>query len=135
MVRLAAVAGLGILLFAFPAHADTRGDCQGRVDVDRAIASCTQLIGSNANDYVGGSTGSDGSNPGLGGVTALSNGNYVVGSPNWFNNIGAATWGSSAMGGVSGEVATSGTSNVCAGPAGRSTRLISVLPSLLWICT
>ena len=40
-------------------------------------------------------------------VTALSNGNYVVESPNWTNgaaaNAGAVTWGSGAAG-VSGPV-------------------------------
>ena len=36
---------------------------------------------------------------------------------------------------LNGVVATSGTSRVCAGPAGRSTRLVSVCPLLLWICT
>ncbi|MCY1399088.1 hypothetical protein D9M71_141370 [compost metagenome] len=33
----------------------------------------------------------------------------------------------------SGELARNGTSSVCAGPAGRSTRLVRILPSLL--CT
>ena len=41
-----------------------------------------------------------------GGVTALSNGNYVVSSPNWTNgaaaNAGAVTWGSGTAG-VSGH--------------------------------
>ncbi|MEO6064159.1 MAG: hypothetical protein ABIP49_00065, partial [Lysobacterales bacterium] len=39
---------------------------------------------------------------GSGGVTALSNSNYVVSSPNWDNgitaNVGAATWGNGATG-------------------------------------
>ena len=48
-----------------------------------------------------------GDNIGSGGVTALSNGNYVVSSPNWTNgaaaNAGAVTWGSGTAG-VSGAV-------------------------------
>jgi hypothetical protein len=60
------------------------------------------LMGSTANDNVGGS-----SFTGSGGVTALSNGNYVVGSPQWSNggltSLGAATWGSGASG-VTGTV-------------------------------
>ncbi len=36
---------------------------------------------------------------------------------------------------LSGEVGCNGTSRVCAGPAGRSTRLTKVLPSLLWMVT
>ena len=47
-----------------------------------------------------GSTGGD--NIGLGGVTALANGNYVVRSPLWRNgaviNAGAVTWGSGTAG-------------------------------------
>jgi Repeat of unknown function (DUF5650) len=35
---------------------------------------------------------------GSGGVTALSNGNYVVGSPSWNDNTGAATWGNGSTG-------------------------------------
>jgi len=33
-------------------------------------------------------------------VTALSNGHYVVGSPNWSNGAGAATWGTGDSGGI-----------------------------------
>jgi hypothetical protein len=40
---------------------------------------------------------------GSGDVTALSTGNYVVGSPTWNNGAGAATWGSGA-GGLTGLV-------------------------------
>jgi autotransporter-associated beta strand protein len=55
------------------------------------VSSVTSLTGSNANDYVG-SYG-----------TALSNGNYVVASPYWNGNRGAATWGSGTAG-VTGTV-------------------------------
>ncbi|WP_176442372.1 MBG domain-containing protein [Noviherbaspirillum humi] len=54
-------------------------------------ALISTLSGSQANDQVG-----------LGGITALSNGNYVVSSYNWANgtatNAGAATWGNGATG-------------------------------------
>ena len=52
---------------------------------------------STANSLVGSTTGD-----GVGGVTALNNGNYVVSSPSWDNgavtNVGAATWASGATG-------------------------------------
>jgi hypothetical protein len=52
------------------------------------VSSSNSLIGGTPNDLVGGSE-----------VTALSNGNYVVSSPDWDNpngsvsNVGAVTWG------------------------------------------
>ncbi|MEO8670295.1 MAG: hypothetical protein ABI411_03205 [Tahibacter sp.] len=59
------------------------------------VSASNSLIGSTAGDQVG-----------CRGVTALSNGNYVVNSPSWDNgtnaNAGAATWrnGTSSAGGV-----------------------------------
>ena len=57
------------------------------------------LKGSTANDNIGSQ-----------GVTALSNGNYVVNSPNWANgtatNAGAVTWGNGSTG-ISGTVSSS----------------------------
>ena len=62
------------------------------------------LVGSTANDNVG--SVDTGYGP-YGGVTALSNGNYVVSSPDWTNgaaaDAGAVTWGSGTAG-VSGAV-------------------------------
>jgi hypothetical protein len=59
-------------------------------------ALISMLTGTAANDHVG-----------LGGVTVLSNGNYVVSSPNWDNgavvDAGAVTWGSGTSG-VAGAV-------------------------------
>jgi hypothetical protein len=56
-------------------------------------------IVSDANSLVGSTTGDQ---VGDGGVTALTNGNYVVRSPSWHNgavaNAGAVTWGSGIMG-------------------------------------
>src|SRR5262249_46227050 len=45
------------------------------------------LVGSNAGDLVG-----------RGGILALGNGNYVVRSPLWSNQRGAATWGDGTQG-------------------------------------
>jgi hypothetical protein len=64
-----------------------------------AVTSSNSLVGTTASDNVGSS-----------GVTALSNGNYVVGSANWDNagvmDAGAVTWGSGTSG-VSGAVTSS----------------------------
>ncbi len=60
------------------------------------VSGTNSLIGSSANDAVG-----------FGGVSNLSNGNYVVRSPFWdhggANDVGAVTWGSGESG-VAGEV-------------------------------
>jgi hypothetical protein len=61
------------------------------------VSSANSLIGSTANDQVGG-----------GGLVALTNGNYVVVSPRWDSpfpaaDLGAVTWGSGTSG-VSGTV-------------------------------
>ena len=59
----------------------------GSVNFNNSIA------GSRANEFVGGGTGG-----GVGGVTVLTNGNYVINSPLWYNGAvveaGAATWAS-----------------------------------------
>ena len=69
----------------------------GTAGVSGPVSATNSLVGSTANDSVGGG----------GGVTALSNGNYVVSSPNWTNgaaaDAGAVTWGSGTAG-VSGAV-------------------------------
>ena len=56
------------------------------------VSAGNSLVGSTADDNVG-----------INGVTALSNGNYVVISPNWNNGVasskfGAATWGNGSSG-------------------------------------
>lgn len=70
----------------------------GTTGVSGVVSSANSLVGTTAEDKVGG---------GLNGVIALTNGAYVVKSPNWDNalvaNAGAATFGS-ANAGVSGEV-------------------------------
>jgi hypothetical protein len=76
----------------------TWGD--GTSGVAGPVTVANSLVGSRAGDQVGYRAG----NPG---VTALSNGNYVVHSPHWDNagiaDAGAATWGFGASG-VTGPV-------------------------------
>jgi hypothetical protein len=73
----------------------TWGD--GTKGVTGVVSAVNSLVGSKANDQVG-----------IGGVTALTNGNYVVRSQNWDNDTatsaGAVTWGDGSKG-VTGEVA------------------------------
>ncbi len=59
----------------------------GATGVAGTISAANSLVGSAAYDTVG-----------LGGVTALSNGNYAVDSPYWGNGLGAVTWGSGGTG-------------------------------------
>ena len=61
------------------------------------VSAANSLVGSTASDNVGN-----------GGVTALTNGNYVVSSPNWDGaavNVGAATFGSGTNG-ITGTVSS-----------------------------
>ncbi len=71
----------------------------GTTGVSGPVSSSNSLVGSTASDAVG-----------ISGVTALTNGNYVVRSQNWDNgtiaNVGAVTWGSGTTG-VSGPVSSS----------------------------
>ncbi|MFM9914042.1 MAG: filamentous hemagglutinin N-terminal domain-containing protein [Methylophilaceae bacterium] len=63
----------------------------GTTGITGAVSAVNSLVGSTVQDYVGGS-----------GITALSNGNYVVGSSEWDNgatiNAGAATWANGTSG-------------------------------------
>jgi hypothetical protein len=64
----------------------------GTLGVKGAVSTGNSLVGSTANDQVG-----------QGGVTALTNGNYVVSSPWWDGtaaNAGAVTWGNGVVGTV-----------------------------------
>ena len=76
----------------------------GTAGVMGAASSVNSLVGSTANDKIG--FISNGTN----GVTALSNGNYVVSSANWDNgtisNVGAVTWGSGTAG-ITGVITSS----------------------------
>ncbi len=71
------------------------------------VSAANSLVGANPGDYVGGLTGS---------AIALSNGNFVIDSPNWNNNAGAVTWGD----GVNGIVGTVSAANSLVGNPGDS---------------
>jgi hypothetical protein len=70
----------------------------GSVGISGAVSAANSLVGSKDNDQVG-----------AGGAIALSNGNYVVQSPNWANgpnaSVGAATWADGSVG-LTGPVST-----------------------------
>ncbi len=72
----------------------------GSTGLSGSVGSTNSLVGSTANDQVGGT----------GKVTALPNGNYVVASSTWDQgsivNAGAVTWASGTAG-ISGSVSTS----------------------------
>jgi hypothetical protein len=76
--------------------AETWGN--GATGITGPVSDVNSLHGSSAGDYVG-----------FGGVTALTNGNFVVNSPYWTNgahaSAGAVTWGDGASG-ISGPVST-----------------------------
>jgi hypothetical protein len=73
------------------------------------VSSSNSLVGGSANDNVGGAPGAYGP---ANGITALTNGNYVVTSSFWDDpspaktNVGAVTWGNGA-GGTVGLVSSS----------------------------
>jgi hypothetical protein len=75
------------------AGAVTWGDANA--GVSGAVSAGNSLVGSTANDYVGDD-----------GVTALTNGNYVVNSYGWGGGMGASTWGSGTAG-VTGSISSS----------------------------
>ncbi|MFM7869292.1 MAG: beta strand repeat-containing protein, partial [Planctomycetaceae bacterium] len=71
----------------------------GTSGISGVVSSSNSLVGSTADDQVGSS-----------GITALTDGNYVVRSPNWdsgtITNVGAVTWGNGTSG-ISGVVSSS----------------------------
>ena len=73
------------------AHVGAVTFASGDTGLAGTVSAANSLIGSSANDFVG-----------IGGVTALTNGNYVAISPNWDNgataNVGAVTWASGTTG-------------------------------------
>lgn len=73
----------------------------GTTGVSGVVSAGNSLVGSHSDDRIG--TDSEGGN----GIFLLSNGNYVVRSPDWDNGLledaGAATWGSGSSG-VSGVI-------------------------------
>ena len=73
----------------------------GSTGVSGTVSATNSLVGSNPGDYVGGNNPNAGVEGG--GVIPLSNGNYVIDSPNWNGNRGAVTWGNGSTG-VSGTI-------------------------------
>lgn len=65
------------------------------------VSSSNSLVGTNVNDSIG--SGSSGNS--IDGVSALTNGNYIVKSPNWNNYKGAVTWGNGVTG-ITGQINT-----------------------------
>ncbi len=63
----------------------------GTIGITGQVDDTNSLVGSQSGDRVAGVVG-------LGGIFALTNGNYVVASPFWNNNRGAATWGDGTVG-------------------------------------
>ncbi|HKP11577.1 MAG TPA: hypothetical protein VJZ91_05680, partial [Blastocatellia bacterium] len=59
----------------------------GATGTSGLVSAANSLVGGMPQDFIG-----------IGGVTALTNGNYVVRSPGWNVNAGAATWGNGATG-------------------------------------
>jgi filamentous hemagglutinin family protein len=72
----------------------------GTTGITGTVDGTNSLIGSQTGDYVG-SGGAIGGK----GVVALTNGNYVVGTPTFNNNTGAVTWGN-GNGGTVGTIST-----------------------------
>jgi hypothetical protein len=93
----------------------------GSTGTSGTISDANSLVGSNPGDYVGGHY------QGRGGVTPLSNGNYVVPSPDWsglLNGRGAVTWGNGNTG-ISGTVSAA---NSLVGNPGDQVGYFGVLP-------
>ena len=65
----------------------------GSTGTTGTVSAANSLVGSSSADIVGRQ-----SNSSPGGVTALSNGNYVVASPYWGNDAGAVTWADGTTG-------------------------------------
>ena len=80
------------------ANAGAMTFCNGATGVSGEISASNSLVGSTSGDQVG-----------FYGVTILTNGNYLVASPNWNSQRGAVTVGNAATG-VSGTV--SGTNSL-----------------------
>ena len=78
--------------------------CSGPTGCAGPVAAANSLVGSTDSDYVG-----------IGGITALSNGNYVVTSPIWHN----------------GAVAAAGAVTLCSGPTGCAGLVVSAANSLV----
>lgn len=78
----------------------------GTTGITGVVGSDNSLIGTQPSDRIGNS------------IDALSNGNYVVGSPNWINNRGAVTWGNGTTG-ITGFVGENNNSLIGTQPGDR----------------
>jgi hypothetical protein len=89
--------GNGNFVVSSPAWSGSKGAAtwgSGTTGVSGVVSSADSLVGSTQ----GGGFGTTGDQVSSSGVTELSNGNYVVGSPLWSSSKGAATWGSGTAG-------------------------------------
>jgi hypothetical protein len=79
--------------------------CSGTTGLTGVVSTANSLVGSQNDDQVGVVSNANGTK----GVVALTNGNYIVASPNWDNgavvDAGAVTWGNGTSG-VTGVVST-----------------------------
>jgi hypothetical protein len=103
------------------AGAVTWGD--GTNGTTGVVSASNSLIGSFTNDEVG--YGSFWGDPG---VTPLSNGNYIVNSPQWSSAIGAVTWGNGTSGTVGEVSAANSLVNTCANDPTFCVSKITSLP-------
>jgi hypothetical protein len=72
----------------------------GTVSPSNSLVGSTSAAGGGTGDQVGFNY------PEGTGIIALSNGNYIVATPDWNNNVGAVTWGNGTTG-VSGTISVS----------------------------
>ena len=85
----------------------------GTAGVAGAVSASNSLVGSTANEIIGNY-----------GVTALTNGNYVVKNPAWNINAGAVTWGL----GTAGVVGAVSAANSLVGSSGDYVGIFGVIP-------
>jgi len=96
-------------------------------------AGGTTGVVSASNSLVGSTTGAkvgDGIFFGAAGVTALTNGNYIVNSPDWSSvtGVGAVTWGNGTSGTAGAVSAANSLVNTCANDQGLCRSTITTLP-------
>lgn len=96
--------------------------CNGTTGRTGVVSSVNSLVGTHASDRIG-----------EGGITRLTNGNYVVKSPSWNvfapnpNDMGAVTWGSGSAG-IAGPVSNTN-SLVKTGPTPAGSPMVTALPN------
>jgi hypothetical protein len=105
------------------AGAVTWGD--GASGTTGPVSAANSLVGSTLGDLVGG-----GSFFGAAGVTALTNGNYVVNSPDWSSvtGVGAVTWGDGTSGTAGAVSAANSLVNTSANDLAFHSSTLTLLP-------